>query len=173
MPYNSGQRSALASAYALGVRSKMKTIYELSEDRKHVANVQKATLTTEDFGIQQTHGLFGSKDWWAQIAEGKLEKKAISGVVSRVYMGSMNDWPEFTIRKDNGEEENFSRYANNPTLGKEYKKGRRIEIDYVIQKHKKSYNGESLDTKCVIEIRIQTRPNKSVVTTPEAAPPAS
>lgn len=148
----------------------MKTIYSLSEDRKHVANVQKATLTTEDYGIQQTHGLYGSKDWWAQIAEGKLEKKTISGVVSRVYMGSMNDWPEFTVRNESGEEESFSRYANNPTLGKEYQEGRKIEIDYVMQKHKRSFGSGSLDTKCVIEVRIQTIPNQSVLSTPRAAP---
>ena len=33
-----------------------------------LAAMQKATLTTPDFGIEPTDGLFGSAEWWEEIA---------------------------------------------------------------------------------------------------------
>jgi hypothetical protein len=45
----------------------------------------------------------------------------------------MNDWPEFTLRTDTGEESSWSRYANESELAALYTVGRPIEIDYVIQ----------------------------------------
>ena len=48
----------------------MKIAYKLRDDPKHIAQVQKATLTTDDFGIEPTDGLFGSPEWWDRIANG-------------------------------------------------------------------------------------------------------
>jgi hypothetical protein len=41
----------------------MKIAYRLRDNAKHIAQVQKATLTTDDFGIEPTDGLFGSAEW--------------------------------------------------------------------------------------------------------------
>ena len=40
----------------------MTEVYSLKDDRDLVRSVQKATLETKDFGIQQTHGLFGRRE---------------------------------------------------------------------------------------------------------------
>ena len=71
--------------------------------------------------------------------------------ISRVYMGSMNDWPEFAVLSDAGEESEWSRYANEPEFAVFYTVGRPIEIDYVVQRTR----GTPADfQKIPIEIRV-------------------
>src|SRR5258708_8855627 len=54
---------------AFGLRwSGMELVYRLKDDPKHIAQVQKATLTTDNFGVEPTHGLFGSSEWSGRIA---------------------------------------------------------------------------------------------------------
>ena len=92
----------------------MLTIYRLQSDRREICEVQESTQTTDRWGIEPTHGLFGSPEWWRHIRDGTLPVHHISGKISRVYMGSMNDWPEFAVLSDAGEESEWSRYANEP-----------------------------------------------------------
>ena len=133
----------------------MTTVYELRLDTDFIAHVQKATRTTQEFGIEPTHGLFGSPEWWEHISSGTLPVHHLRGTISRVYMGSMNDWPEFTFRSEAGEESNWSRYGNSPALAAHYAVGRSIELDYVLQRHRpKSFDGGA-EHKIPIEIRIQ------------------
>ena len=89
----------------------MKTVYRLADDANKVGLIQKATLTTRDYGIRQTHGLFGSPEWWRKIESGELVKHTISGRISSVYMAGMRDWPEFRVRLGDGSEEAFAREA--------------------------------------------------------------
>jgi hypothetical protein len=60
----------------------MKTISRLADDANKVGLIQKATLTTQDYGIRPTHGLFGSPEWWRKIESGELVKHTISGCIS-------------------------------------------------------------------------------------------
>ena len=132
----------------------MKIIYQLRKDKDYIEAVQRATLNTEQFGIQQTHGLFGSPEWWHKIKMGELPVQHVRGTIIKVYMGSMNDWPEFTMQSENGDASSWTRLANSRELGEHHQVGKNIEIDYVIQRHKpKSWKGES-ETKIVIEIKI-------------------
>jgi hypothetical protein len=48
----------------------MVTIYRLQSDKSFIAQVQKATITTEEFGIEPMHGLFASSEWWQHIRDG-------------------------------------------------------------------------------------------------------
>lgn len=130
------------------------TVYRLAHDKEKIASIQKATLTTSDFGIRQTHGLFGSKEWWVKIAAGELPQHTLKGVISKVYMGSMGDWPEFRVKTEDGAEESFTREYSTRELAAEYREGRAVEIDYVWQQHKKSWTG-ALETKITLEIRLQ------------------
>lgn len=75
----------------------MKTIYRLADDADRIARIQKATVSTTDFGIVETHGLLGSKEWWAKIASGELPRQTLSGTITKVYTGSMGYvrlWPK-------------------------------------------------------------------------------
>ena len=134
----------------------MITVYSLRKDTQRVEQVQKATLTTKDFGIQPTHGLFGSPDWWRNIENGELPVQTLRGIISRVYMGSMGDWPEFQVAsEDNGITESFTRMFHKREQDAAYQVGKKIEVDYVWQKFKKSLRpGASIDTKVILEIRI-------------------
>jgi hypothetical protein len=114
----------------------MVPVYQLRKDTEHVRKVQKATLTTEQYGIQQTHGLFGSDEWWQKIASGDLPMRRLRGAITRVYMGSMGDWPEFAMRTDDGEESSWTRFAQTKELSQLYVVGKRIELDYVLQRNK-------------------------------------
>ena len=132
----------------------MLTIYRLRADKDFIAQVQEATATSEEFGIEATHGLFGSAEWWQHVRDGTLPVHMLRGTITRVYMGSMNDWPEFTMRTDTGEESSWSRYGNDPVFASLYTVGRSIELDYVVQRHRsKSFDGGSED-KIPIEIRL-------------------
>lgn len=84
-------------------------IYDLHPDTDYVAAVQRATLTTQDHGIEPTHGLFGSPEWWQQIENGKLPVKTVRDAIGRIFMGSMGDFPMFEVTFDNNSSDCFAR----------------------------------------------------------------
>jgi hypothetical protein len=128
------------------------TIYRLKADKENIRHVQEATQATEKWGIEPTHGLFGSQEWWQHIHDGTLPVHRLKGTISRLYMDSMNNWPEFTLRSESGKESGWSRYANEPEFAGLYTVGRPIEIDYVTQRHcDKALFDED---KIPIEIRV-------------------
>lgn len=133
----------------------MITVYNLALDTAQIERIQKATLTTDGYGIQQTHGLFGSAEWWSKIASGDLPTTVLAGKITKVYMGSMGDWPMFEFADSTGCTHSFTREAQDAELSRLYAVGLALEVDYVVQKHKKSFPGGGLDTKIVTAIRIQ------------------
>ena len=133
----------------------IKTVYELERDEERIRRVQRATLTTTDFGIQQTHGLYGSEEWWKNIRSGVLPLHRLTGVITKVYMGSMRDWPEFRMRAESA----WTRYAHTKEQDRLYVVGRRVEIDYVVQRFKPGSFGGDRETQCVIAVRIEVSEN--------------
>lgn len=104
----------------------MKIAYRLKDNPNHIAQVQKATLTTENFGIEPTHGLFGSPEWWERIAGGDLLIHTLRGIVTDRFMGSMGDWPMIKVRNDAGEESSWTREVNIREQDALYRVGRPI-----------------------------------------------
>lgn len=132
----------------------MKIAYRLKDNPNHIAQVQKATLTTENFGIEPTHGLFCSPEWWERIAGGDLRIHTLRGIVTDRFMGSMGDWPMIKVRNDAGEESSWTREVNIQEQDALYRVGRRIEIDYVIQHFRRKSSDPNAEHKVVIEIRV-------------------
>lgn len=132
----------------------MKIAYRLKDDAKHIAQVQKATLTTDNFGIEPTHGLFGSSEWWDQVAGGALLVHTLRGMITERFMASMGDWPMIKVRNDAGEESQWTRKVNTREQDVLYRVGRRIEIDYVLQRHRRKPSDPKAEHKVVIEIRV-------------------
>jgi hypothetical protein len=66
----------------------------------------------------------------------------------------MNDWPEFEMIGDSGEESRWTREVNSPKQDQLYRIGARIEIDYVWQRHRPKSFDRGAEVKQVIEIRI-------------------
>ncbi len=149
----SNLRDAMKAPFA--TKSDCVVVYQLHRDKRRVKAVQRATLTTRKFGIARTHGLFGSDEWWEKIRSGKLAVHTVRGVITRLYMGGMRDTPEFRVRSDIGEESSWLRYANSKALDEFYAVGRRVEIDYVLQRGRIFSDGSFLKGhKVVIEVRI-------------------
>jgi hypothetical protein len=132
----------------------MEIVYRLRDNSEFMANVQKATTTTKEFGIEPTDGLFGSGEWWARVDSGQLALHTLRGHVSRVYMASMNDWPEFELTSDSGEKSRWTREANTKEQASMYEVGRHVELDYVLQHHRPAAWDGGSETKVILEIRI-------------------
>jgi trehalose utilization protein len=134
----------------------MQIVYQLRRNQKFIDQVQKATLTTKEFGIQQTHGLFGSLEWWENIQTGNLKTHFVRGVIHRVYMGSQNDWPMCEMLSDDGEISKWTREMQDFSSDSLYRIGAKIEIDYVLQKSKPDApSSAGAEQKNVLEIRIE------------------
>ena len=133
----------------------MKVAYSLKDDPKRIAQVQKATLTTADFGVEPTDGLFGSPEWWDRIANGALLVHTLRGTITERFMGSMGDWPEIRVLSDTGEKSSWTREVNTREQDALYRVGRHIEIDYVLQKHRGKSSALSPEHKVVLEIRVE------------------
>ena len=133
----------------------MQIVYQLKNDSQRIALIQKATLTTEKFGLEPTHGLFGGAVWWANLVSGKLRIHTLRGTIERVYMGSMNDWPECTVVADDGSRSDWTREGHSPSMDRFYRVGAKIEIDYVEQQSRLTGWGAGAMDKNVVEIRIE------------------
>jgi|SRR5690349_11131609 len=133
----------------------MRPAYELKKDLDTISKVQNATLTTEEFGIEQTHGLFGSKEWWEQISSGRLPLHTLRGVIVERFWGSMADWPEIKVRDDDGNISRWTRRVNVREQDALYIPGQKIEIDYVLQRHRPKSFDRGAETKQVTEVRVE------------------
>jgi hypothetical protein len=134
----------------------MPIVYQLRRNQKFIDQVQKATLTTKEFGLQPTHGLFGNSEWWENIQTGKLKTHFVRGVIHHVYMGSQNDWPMCEVLGDDGEISKWTREMQDPSSDTLYRIGARIEIDYVLQKSKPDATwNPGAEQRNVLEIRIE------------------
>ena len=83
-------------------------IYQFKKNKIQISSIQNAILTNVDFGLQQTHGLFGSDEWWQQIANGRLPLHTNRGKITRVYMTGMGDCSEFEMANTDGTKEAFT-----------------------------------------------------------------
>jgi hypothetical protein len=138
----------------------MLAVYRLRDDSQKIADVQRATLSTTEFGIEPTHGLFGSEEWWGQVASGTLAVHTLRGNITRVYLGPMGDWPAFEMQSEAEEFSKWTREANTAELARAYAVGRAIEIDYVVQRHRPAAWDGGATTKVVVEIRVGDPPER-------------
>jgi hypothetical protein len=129
-------------------------VYQLKADTKFIEQVQHATRTTKEFGIEPTHGLFGTEEWWKQIANGSLPVVTLTGFIAKCYMGSMNDWPMFDLIDGLGEKTSWTRQVNAPEQDTFYREGSMAEINFVLQNSRPLSWSKGAQQKQVLEIRI-------------------
>jgi hypothetical protein len=127
----------------------MTRIYNLADDNELITKVQHATLTTEDFGNVPEIALYGTKDWWQAINDGRISRYVLDGVISDVFTSGESKWPQFEINC-NGIKTVWTRFGN-PEL---YEIGQRVKLVYVIQRPKKSWTGDPFQ-KEVLSIDIE------------------
>lgn len=109
-------------------------VYSLGCDARFVAQVQKASLETEDFGFPAEPALFGSPGWWAMIDDGTLPSYRLDGVITRAGWGSMGDWPEYTLTAAGGTTHNLTRQGDT----RRYAVGIRARVQAVELRRKQS-----------------------------------
>jgi len=129
-------------------------VYDLARDADHIRRVQHATLSTEQFGILPTHGLFGSDEWWQRVKSRELPTHTESGVIDRVYMAGHNDFPQFDLLTREGDRSSWERLCNDPCDDSRYVAGAAIEVDYVFQQWKRPIPLLGTPTKLVVAIRV-------------------
>ena len=127
----------------------MTRVYDLAVDNELVAKVQRATLTTSDFGIIPEVALYGSPEWWQAIEDGRIPPHVIEGEVCDVFTSGESNWPQFEI-DSNGQKTVWTRFGNADS----YSIGQRVRLRYVVQKAKKSWTGDPYQ-KEVLSIDIE------------------
>ena len=132
------------------------TVYDLQEDHQRIRWMQEATMTTRDFGLEPTHGLFGSADWWQHIAQGRLATHYLSGIITNIYNVGDGDYPEFSMVERSGIETTWKREVNRAEDDDLYVIGRMIELEYVLQRTRVDLTDLGIDQteKCVLSVKI-------------------
>jgi hypothetical protein len=124
-------------------------VYDLEEDRETVKLVQRATLGTEDFGLEPEVALYGTKEWWGAIEKGLIPQHEVTGVISRNFVSGHGDWPEFELVS--GLEKSRWTRVGDQSL---YKVGMHVRVEYVIQKRRNSIS-EQREQKEVLRIFVK------------------
>lgn len=140
-------------------------VYDLAEDQETIHLIQKATLTTEDFGLVPEIALFGSDEWWWAIQDGRIPHHELEGVITRVFMSGHGDWPEFEIEAS-GEKSRWTRLGPDAL----YRVGNGVRLEYVFQKARKHWLG-SREQKQVL--RIFVKATAQAPATPPAPVPSA
>jgi hypothetical protein len=125
--------------------------YDLADDQQTVEAVQRATLTTRDFGLVPEVALFGTPEWWKAVEDGRIPKVEVRGIISKLYMTGHGDWPEFEVDSE-GSKTKWTRYGNQSL----YQEGRGVRVEYVVQRAKKARLGK-YESKRVLRVFIQTK----------------
>jgi hypothetical protein len=102
-------------------------VYDLRTDADRIRSIQAASVNRAGYGYPTQPYHFGSREWWAAIESGTIERHAIDGVVAAVYWGSMGDWPEFRVRAADGSERTWTREGDVTR----YVEGLRVRVEYV------------------------------------------
>lgn len=145
-------------------RSSMRLVYRLSEelanDPGQVADTQSLTLdpTRPEVGLKGSCGLFGSPEWWSSIDSGRIRKKIVSGVITRIYVAGQDrsELPNaFDIRCDDGGTQMEGIYVNSKEDVVLYEVGKRVDVVYVLDEMKApSSNGMADYLDIVFEVYV-------------------
>lgn len=133
-------------------------MYRLRDDTERIKSIQKTTLETADYGVVPEPALLGSSDWWQAIDEGRLPLQTAQGTITRVFWGSMGDWPEFELTTPNGDVLGWTREGDITR----YVEGLQIQVTYVVQRYKPTAPIlRDKPAKIVIEIMVEESPLRS------------
>ena len=127
-----------------------RVVYDLAQDRKTIAAIQQATLTTKDYGVLPEVALFGSDEWWSAVGDGRIRKHEVRGIIASLYMSGHRDWPQFEIDA-NGTKTQWTREGDESL----YREGRAVRVDYVMQKSRRAFAGLPLENPRVLRILVR------------------
>jgi hypothetical protein len=133
------------------------TIYSLKQDQTCIDAMQKASLNATTFGVNPLPALVGTADWWRASEDGSLARVIVSGTISRVYWGSMGDWPECEVTSDDGSKSTWTRQGDITR----YVEGLQVRIIYVLHPWKVADDKSSAASKIVVTVEIEDSDRRS------------
>jgi hypothetical protein len=134
------------------------TVYEFAEDRQQIQAMQQASRERPDLGLSLKPALIASPDWWNALRDGALRERTVEGTISRVYWGSMGDWPEFEITTADGDRSTWTRQADISR----YVEGLRARLSFVLHPWKvPDQHGLGKDAKIVLRVEIEASDRRS------------
>ncbi len=105
--------------------TKWDLIYELRADEARVRRMQEESASGH--GVSASPHLFGSKDWWAAIRSGSIERRTVEGTITEARPTSLVDPQEFRMLTADGSQLTGVRHGD-PTR---YVEGLHIRFEYV------------------------------------------
>lgn len=133
-------------------------IYSLEQDQARVEAMQKASLGATDFGLSLSPALVGTPEWWRAIKDGSLIREVVAGKISRVYWGSMGDWPECEVTTDDGSRSTWTREGDMTR----YVEGLWVQITFVLHPWKvPDQHGLGNASKVVLSVEIEDSERRS------------
>lgn len=143
----------------------MKLVFQLTEelesDPKRVELTQALTLNQSkpQMGLRGNFGLFGSKDWWANINQKKMPLMFVSGIVNRVYVAGQ-DSSELNntvdVVMDDGSVRSAGIYTNDINDVALFRVGSKIELVYALDelKQQPALDGGINYSKIALEMAV-------------------
>lgn len=119
----------------------MKRTYTLKRDLEiNPRTMELAQKLTHDrsrpkMGLKGRHGLFGSSEWWAHVADGTIRTVSIEGVIADVYAAGQDtaDTPDtIDIKLGNGDTVPIGIYMNDPADTGLFVVGREVRVVYAL-----------------------------------------
>jgi hypothetical protein len=133
-------------------------IYSFDQDQARVEAMQKASLSATDFGVSPSPVLVATPEWWQATEDGSLERTIVCGTISRVYWGSMGDWPECEVTANDGSKSIWTREGDIAR----YVEGLRVQITAVLHPWKvPNQHGLGSALKVVLTVEIEDSDRRS------------
>jgi len=130
----------------------MYKIYDLQQDSQRIAHMQRASQADGPVGLENTHGLIGTKEWWDSIQHGALKVHRAEGVVSGFWPGQGGGGPaEFELREPSGSTSRWLCEVEPKAAERAFRLGRAVAVEYVLQRLKREFNG-SRDSEVTVSI---------------------
>lgn len=133
-------------------------VYSLKQDTARIERMQKASLGATDFGVSPSPALVGTDEWWRATRDGTLDRTVVTGRISRVYWGSMGDWPECEVTADDGTTTTWTREGDLTR----YVEGLRMRLTFVLHPWKvPAQHGLGAASKIVLTVEIEESDRRS------------
>lgn len=122
-------------------------VYELAKDLdahpEQVAKTQALTLNVAkpQMGLLGADGLYGSREWWQSVNDGRIEVRIYKGVIQRLYVAGQDaeevEGKDFEYLCEDGRVRRESCIANSDIALALYREGAVVTLAYALDKLKK------------------------------------
>lgn len=138
---------------------------EMRQNPRTMELAQALTLNRDRplMGLKGTHGLYGSEEWWANIRNGAMKTKIVSGVIDGTYFaGQDSRWGDqvnsFKLKLDDETTVEESIYCHARPDQKLFKPGAVVMVAYAFDelKNQPARDGSVNYSKVVLEMAVST-----------------